>query len=216
MKKIVFVASVLTGLIISSCATNNVASNGLIQKRKHTKGFHLNLPSKVSKNAEAVAQVEVNKLKNQEEVVVSKNNEKLSVVSSEKLDNQRITTLAETESNYLMKDSPNTFVPQKQTEVNEKGASELSTTAVNFFEGRNITDQQAGHSKDQLVQSTENKDNSIFRVELILLLILCIILPPLAVYLFEGSWNDKCWISLILTFLFWLPGIIYAFYVVLV
>ena len=49
----------------------------------------------------------------------------------------------------------------------------------------------------------------------ILLVILAILLPPLAVYLHQGEINGKFWISLILTLLFWLPGVIYALIVVL-
>jgi len=48
----------------------------------------------------------------------------------------------------------------------------------------------------------------------VLLGILCVLLPPLAVYLYEDEINTKFWISLILTLIFWLPGIIYAFLVV--
>jgi uncharacterized membrane protein YqaE (UPF0057 family) len=48
----------------------------------------------------------------------------------------------------------------------------------------------------------------------VLLAILCVILPPLAVYLHQGEINNKFWISLLLTLLFVLPGIIYAFIVV--
>ena len=47
-----------------------------------------------------------------------------------------------------------------------------------------------------------------------LLIILCILLPPLAVYLKEDEINSKFWISILLTLLFWLPGIIYALLVV--
>jgi uncharacterized membrane protein YqaE (UPF0057 family) len=49
----------------------------------------------------------------------------------------------------------------------------------------------------------------------LLLVILAILLPPLAVYLHEGEINTRFWISLILTLLFWLPGVIYALIVVL-
>lgn len=49
----------------------------------------------------------------------------------------------------------------------------------------------------------------------LLLVILAILLPPLAVYLHQGEINTKFWISLILTLLFWLPGIIYALIVIL-
>lgn len=48
-----------------------------------------------------------------------------------------------------------------------------------------------------------------------LLVILAILLPPLAVYLHQGEINNKFWISLLLTLLFWLPGVIYALLVVL-
>ncbi len=49
----------------------------------------------------------------------------------------------------------------------------------------------------------------------LLMIILAILLPPLAVYLHEGEVNTKFWISLLLTLLFWLPGVIYALLVVL-
>lgn len=49
----------------------------------------------------------------------------------------------------------------------------------------------------------------------LLLVILAILLPPLAVYLHQGEINTKFWISLILTLLLWLPGVIYALIVIL-
>lgn len=49
----------------------------------------------------------------------------------------------------------------------------------------------------------------------VLLVILAILLPPLAVYLHQGEINNKFWISLLLTLLFWIPGVIYALIVVL-
>ena len=49
----------------------------------------------------------------------------------------------------------------------------------------------------------------------LLLVILAILLPPLAVYLHEGELNSRFWISLILTLLFFIPGVIYALIVVL-
>ncbi|MGB8191570.1 MAG: YqaE/Pmp3 family membrane protein [Chitinophagaceae bacterium] len=49
----------------------------------------------------------------------------------------------------------------------------------------------------------------------VLLVILAILLPPLAVYLHQGEVNTKFWISLLLTLLFWLPGVIYALIVIL-
>ena len=49
----------------------------------------------------------------------------------------------------------------------------------------------------------------------LLLVILAILLPPLAVYLHEGVINGKFWLDLLLTLLFFLPGLVYALIVVL-
>jgi len=49
----------------------------------------------------------------------------------------------------------------------------------------------------------------------VLLVILALLLPPLAVYLHEGEINSKFWIDLILSLLFFVPGVIYALIVVL-
>jgi len=48
----------------------------------------------------------------------------------------------------------------------------------------------------------------------VLLIVLAILLPPLAVYLHQGEINSKFWISLLLTLLFFIPGVIYALLVV--
>jgi uncharacterized membrane protein YqaE (UPF0057 family) len=49
----------------------------------------------------------------------------------------------------------------------------------------------------------------------LLLVILAILLPPLAVYLHQGEINNKFWIDLLLTLLFFIPGVIYALIVIL-
>jgi uncharacterized membrane protein YqaE (UPF0057 family) len=48
----------------------------------------------------------------------------------------------------------------------------------------------------------------------LLLIILAILLPPLAVFLYTEEIGSKFWISLLLTLLFFLPGVIYAILVV--
>jgi uncharacterized membrane protein YqaE (UPF0057 family) len=49
----------------------------------------------------------------------------------------------------------------------------------------------------------------------LLLVIIAILLPPLAVYLHQGEINSKFWISLLLTLLFYIPGLIYSLIVIL-
>lgn len=60
-----------------------------------------------------------------------------------------------------------------------------------------------------------HKQNGAADERTLLLVILAILLPPLAVYLHQGEINSKFWISLILTLIFWLPGMIYSLLVVL-
>ncbi|MEO7120124.1 MAG: YqaE/Pmp3 family membrane protein [Ginsengibacter sp.] len=61
----------------------------------------------------------------------------------------------------------------------------------------------------------EKRDGNESSTNQVLLVILAILLPPLAVYLHEGVINGKFWLDLILTLLFFLPGVIYALIVVL-
>jgi len=61
----------------------------------------------------------------------------------------------------------------------------------------------------------EKKAGRASNVDTVVLVILAILLPPLAVYLHQGEINSKFWIALLLTLLFFLPGVIYALIVVL-
>ena len=65
------------------------------------------------------------------------------------------------------------------------------------------------YKADQRAGKAEPSTNTV------LLVILAILLPPLAVYLHEGVINGKFWLSILLTLLFWIPGVIYALIVVL-
>ena len=51
-------------------------------------------------------------------------------------------------------------------------------------------------------------------VSTLLLTLIALILPPLAVYLHQGEINSKFWISLLLTLLIWIPGVVYALLVI--
>lgn len=68
---------------------------------------------------------------------------------------------------------------------------------------------QIKHYKAEKKAGNTTSDNTI------LLVILAILLPPLAVYLHQEEINSKFWIDLLLTLLFWLPGVIYALVVIL-
>lgn len=89
--------------------------------------------------------------------------------------------------------------------------------AVNDFNdlSKKEKKQRLKEVKKQLNLFKENKAKGMEADEkTILLVILAIILPPLAVYLHQGAINTKFWISLLLTLLFWVPGVIYALMVI--
>jgi len=68
--------------------------------------------------------------------------------------------------------------------------------------------------KQVKVFKKEKKVNKSANVEMWLLIVLAILLPPLAVYLHQGEINVKFWLSILFWFLFIIPGIIYALLVV--
>ena len=68
--------------------------------------------------------------------------------------------------------------------------------------------------KQVKVFKKEKKENKSANVEMWVLILLSILLPPLAVYLHQGEINGKFWLSILLTILFWVPGVIYAILVV--
>lgn len=64
------------------------------------------------------------------------------------------------------------------------------------------------------LKTAVRQTNQTGAVSKVLLIILCILLPPLAVGLAKGiGW--PFWLSLILTICFWIPGVIYALIVIL-
>ncbi len=49
----------------------------------------------------------------------------------------------------------------------------------------------------------------------LLLVLVTILLPPVGMILYEGGLTDRFWISLLLTLLFYLPGLIYTLIIIL-
>lgn len=111
----------------------------------------------------------------------------------------------------------------KETIVNNGSKSAFSTVpdiAAAFKEftslKRSERRERIKASKNELkLFKQERKAGNQPSTNTLLLVILALLLPPLAVYLHEGVINSKFWISLILTLLFFIPGVIYALIVVL-
>jgi uncharacterized membrane protein YqaE (UPF0057 family) len=67
------------------------------------------------------------------------------------------------------------------------------------------------YSEERNVIENLNRQKRASQVNEVVLVILCIFIPPLAVYLFEDAITTNFWIDLIATLLFWFPGMIVAF-----
>lgn len=106
------------------------------------------------------------------------------------------------------------IVPVQQSAVPEK----VMTESVDEFKqlSKKEKKERIKEVKKQLKLFKANKAaGKADDEELILLVVLAILLPPLAVYLHQNAINTKFWISLVLTLLFFLPGVIYSLLVVL-
>lgn len=202
--------SLVAAFVLSACSRDNsVVSNSRIQKRKYTGGFHFESNKKVKSGKE---DKEIEK-------------EVIAVVE----DNYIYSEVAETENTS----STNEFVldeitfensniqanrsVKKEIEVNNTNRTERITT--NSTAANEV--QNTKSAKKELVKELKaiKKDNRKVAKnnsagdEAILYIILCIIIPFVAVGL-ATDWDlTKVVIALLLSFLFWIPGIIYAFIV---
>jgi uncharacterized membrane protein YqaE (UPF0057 family) len=108
--------------------------------------------------------------------------------------------------------TPSTIVPAStpDTETVKAAMEEFKSLSKKEKKARikEVRKELKAFKKDKKA-GKEPSDNTI------LLCILAILLPPLAVYLHEGEVNSRFWISLLLTLLFWLPGVIYALIIIL-
>lgn len=91
------------------------------------------------------------------------------------------------------------------------------TDAMSQFKSLSRVDRKAKlkEVKSLMKEYKANKANATPSTDKVLLAILAILLPPLAVYLHEGTTNSTFWISVLLTLLFWIPGVIFALITVL-
>jgi uncharacterized membrane protein YqaE (UPF0057 family) len=106
-----------------------------------------------------------------------------------------------TMNNFLLKNDSKVL---RQSKVDKKASNVL-------IQERLINPSFNSYSIKAQYNSGE-KQTSYNEEEDIVLMILCVLLPPLAVF-FSYDISNEFWIDLLLTLLFFLPGIIYALYV---
>jgi uncharacterized membrane protein YqaE (UPF0057 family) len=186
MKKIVFgLLIVLIGsLIVTSCSSDrDVLSQ--FSKRKYLKNFK----KEKGKDKDNINDYQYAAATTPDEDSYIASNDKVVV---EDADETKITE---------------TPIPKKEKTVRLRLKNTISTTASalkNYNATMNIADINFVETD---MHNSDIKEN---QVDDVVLIILCIFLPPLAVYLFDGSITTNFWVDLILSLFFWLPGIIFA------
>jgi len=195
MKKIVLgLLTVFVGsLLFTSCSTeSNVLSQ--FSKRKYVKSF---------KKAKVKTKVNIEEYENTIDYDVA------------------INTYASKDNNVAKVNeinvTDNSVLPVEEEEVK---TFIKNTTAKDYSEWNNYNREMdfskiSETKKNEIAKHFANHSNNRGGVsDPIVLAILCVFVPPLAVYLYEDSIGNNFWIDLILTFLFWIPGMIFAFLVV--
>lgn len=203
--KIIFSGLVGLALILGSCgSSNNVVSNGLIQKRKYKKGFFF----KSNKDLRVVRE---NAEEKNSIVVNGENIEIYDGLSADISPSQDLnTSLALGKEIQATKD----LIPLGMGEVSIQTKLK-ETNSPQFISNTKTKNEVRTSSREKIEQRRKIDSNSTSADDrLILLVILAILIPPLAVFLARGI-GTEFWISLILTLLFYFPGMIYSLLVVL-
>lgn len=109
--------------------------------------------------------------------------------------------------------NPGHVIVPATTEVKPPSINEL----VNSFKSLSKSERKARikEAKKELKNFRQlKKDGAEPVAERAVVIICAILLPPLGVYLHEGEITSRFWISLLLTLLFFIPGMIYSLLVV--
>ena len=209
MKKLslILIATSLGALLINSCS---------IERRYHRTGFNVNWNNssvKIKKDNNS-NHYEIDNQLVENENTPTKSSENRALTYSNLNDNSIAGTAEEpiftNENNEIV----NNFVTQNEEESNSKNTSK--TTLTNKIENSSVSNSvmKKRIGKDTKIKELVRK-NAGSDEDTILYVVLAFLIPPLAVYLYEGSWTKRCTVNLILTLLCGLPGIIHALVVIL-
>lgn len=188
--------------LLQGCATSNdVMSDRGIQKRKYRSGFYVSNHgnSAVAKVTAPDAQVNVATQEETQQAAYPIDQPLLPEIE------QRDYTATQVVIDDLQpsKESSQRAFTQKPNDLSlNMEVYESPHPAVQAESQLNYIFEQA------------NGEKTSSDAEFIVIVILCFLLPPLAVFLLHGI-SAQFWISLLLTILFWVPGVIYALYLTL-
>ncbi len=202
MKKVSVLSIIaLFAIVVSSCgSSNNVVSNHGISKRKYNKGFFFQRKSNLKTANTKVKDAEFDgdkTLAKTEKVKAKKATSKKSKVTTRKstLENSNI---AKVESTHLLEKTViNEEVQETQHFLYEgEDGIESSVTESQHLETSESIDEMPYENRNQSPKKSSGQAGR-GDIDIVILVILAIIIPPLAVFLYEDI-TTRFWIDLIL------------------
>jgi uncharacterized membrane protein YqaE (UPF0057 family) len=191
------ILGIISTMILSACSTSNEVVGGVFQKRKHTGGVYWDRTEKVKTSAqkeEEEMEFDIYKL---EEAKQKKYASVTTIKSETQTPENTVVASAESE------DFDDLVVTEESKPVIE---ATVSTTTT-----ENEKTVASTKNNKEVKKFGSKKTNPVDEdVMLIILVILAILIPPLAVFIYEGATN-RFWIDLVLAILgfgvgFWLLG----------
>jgi len=102
------------------------------------------------------------------------------------------------------------------TTANAPGAISMEkSNAVAKKEWKEMQRNEKSAQKQEIKSAVKAYKAGDMSEDTLLLVIITILLPPLGMFLYEGEITGRFWISLLLTLLFYLPGLIYTLVIIL-
>ncbi len=218
MKKLslLFTLVTITSLLLSSCSR---LENISVTKRQHRSGYYVDLGSRKdvnkNKNSKPAKRENVEAAKNTDtSMPIEAASDTVSTPSNTAENSNTISSAkerTETTPSGLVK------LAEKKKQVAKEKTDNLYASTNEISENKEIVISQEVKKRsrsfskvlDILKAPSSNEDVPFWA-----LILFAIILPPLAVYLKFGI-GTEFWISILLTLLFWIPGVIYALILIL-
>jgi uncharacterized membrane protein YqaE (UPF0057 family) len=189
MKKIILYSLILTW--ITSCT---------IEKRHYTDGYHVDWIGKTKKVESTSTK---SNRQNQENAQLAASPAESPAILEE--NNPITATPAATPTLKWKNESP---AVAKKAMKKEKTVKAFAGKTLAITPNYTVAPMHEG-----VVNSSIKEFKFLSEPEAIVMVLLCLFIPPLAVYMHEGSWTSRCTVNLILTLLCGIPGVIHAFIV---
>lgn len=217
MKQIsTFLLMSVLAVIIASCSTSQNTVGGSLQKRKYTKGFYHNKKQAFRSTREDVTVAPAAEVIRPEAVEAPETPE-LAVVTE-----PTIARPAAPEYTAVVSDQNTERGAQQKQEAHQKTPAKKKAAPNTKPQQKPAPVRPRRERENEYFIPLKDK-KAIFQQKhnyhssaddmLILAVIFAILIPPVGVAIYEG-FTTRFWISLLLTLLFFVPGMIYALLVV--